>query len=87
MELGWLCSPLFEVAVLASPTTQSAFVSDEDPFLDVFEAAAIPKLHPQTIREAFREGRLRGVKVNGSRVLRFRRSWVIDWLESNRATT
>ncbi len=53
----------------------------DDPFLSTLAAAAIPQLHPQTLRRAFREGRLRGIKINGSRVLRFRRSWVIDWLE------
>ena len=63
-----------EVSTLPSP-------SDNDPFLDTDEAAEIPHVHPQTIRKAFRDGRLRGIKVNGSRVLRFRRSWVIDWLE------
>ncbi len=70
---------------LESPPS-SVSIGAEDPFLDVFEAAAIPKLHPQTIREAFRRGRLRGLKVNGGRVLRFRRSWVIDWLENSITT-
>jgi hypothetical protein len=54
---------------------------DNDPFLDTDQAAAIPVVHPQTIRKAYREGRLKGIKVNGARCLRFRRSWVIAWLE------
>jgi excisionase family DNA binding protein len=54
--------------------------SDTDPFLDTVQAAAIPNVHPQTIRAAYRSKQLRGVKVGG-RVLRFRRSWVLEWLE------
>lgn len=54
---------------------------DADPYIDTDEAAAIPHVHPQTIRKAYREGRLKGIKVNGARNLRFRRSWVIAWLE------
>lgn len=55
----------------------------DDPFLDVFEAAAIAKLHPQTIRKACQKGRLRYLKINGGRVMRFRRSWVLAWLEGH----
>lgn len=69
----------------AEPTTtdQSNVTALDDPFLDTEQAAAIPNVHPQTIREAFRSGRLKGIKVNGARVLRFRRSWVLAWLEGN----
>jgi excisionase family DNA binding protein len=71
------------LATLEAPTRQVA--ADDDPFLDTEAAAAIPAVHPQTIRKAFREGRLKGIKVNGSRVLRFRRSWVVAWLEGGLA--
>jgi excisionase family DNA binding protein len=70
--------------MLASTNTHPPVSSppgDDDPFLTTDEAAAICRLHPQTLREAYRAGRLRGVKVNGARVLRFRRSWLHQWLQ------
>ncbi len=56
---------------------------DPDPFVNVFGAARIASVHPQTIRRAFRDKRLRGTKVNGAKNLRFRRSWVVAWLEKS----
>jgi excisionase family DNA binding protein len=71
------------MSVLSATTEEhpSRTFTDNDPYIDTDEAAAIPRVHPQTIRKAYREGRLRGIKVNGARTLRFRRSWVIAWLE------
>jgi len=65
------------VSVNLSPTV----LAGDDPFLDTEEAASIPHVHPQTVRQAYRAGRLRGVKINNGRLLRFRKSWVLAWLE------
>jgi excisionase family DNA binding protein len=68
---------------MLSAITEPNIHTDSDPYLNTKEAAAIPRVHPQTIREAYRAGRLKGIKVNGARDLRFRRSWVIAWLEGD----
>jgi excisionase family DNA binding protein len=53
-----------------------------DPWLDSGQSAQHVGGHtsPTTIVRAAKSGRLRGVRINGGRVWRFRRSWLDEWL-------
>jgi excisionase family DNA binding protein len=51
-------------------------------WISVSEAGAYAHLSGATIRRALAAARMRGVKVNGSRVWRTTREWVDEWLHA-----
>ena len=50
------------------------------PWLSTAAASVHGRVSVTTIVRAARRGDLKGVKVNGERVWRFRREWVDEWL-------
>jgi excisionase family DNA binding protein len=51
------------------------------PWGDVNTAAARARVGVKTVYRAVRTGRLKAVRVNGRRELRFRAEWVDQWLD------
>jgi excisionase family DNA binding protein len=72
------------IETIARPP-QNASPAD-DPWLTIDEAAAHARLHPQSLRKAIRDGRLRCTRVNSARYIRLRRSWVDAWLLAGEAS-
>jgi excisionase family DNA binding protein len=65
-----------------TPTPETATdTSKAERWLTVAQAADYASLSSITVMRAARRQRLRGIKVNGARVWRFRREWVDQWLE------
>lgn len=60
-------------------TTESQPIGD--PFLTLDEGAAFTKFHETTLRREIKRGRLRAARVGGRGCIRFRQSWLADWLE------
>jgi excisionase family DNA binding protein len=54
---------------------------NNSPWLTADEAAARARVGVKTIYAATRAGKLRHAKIGGRRELRFRDSWIDQWLE------
>ncbi len=55
-----------------------------EPLLDTDEAAALLKIHPKTLQQMARSGRILGVRIG--KLWRFRASVLNDWLEHKMAS-
>lgn len=66
------------------PTAQTSIPAANDrPWLTIAEAAERARVHPATLRREIAAGRLRHARVGGRKSLRFRASFIDEWLESS----
>ena len=54
--------------------------TNPDAWLTLAQAAQWAQVHPATLRREVKAARLRAARVGGRSALRFRRSWVDEWL-------
>ena len=58
-------------------------MSLDENWWNVTEAARYVRSGPKMIRREVRDGRLRASRLGKARALRFRPSWLDDWMESS----
>ena len=62
--------------------TPQAVAQMDDPIEDIAGACAFAKCGPRPIYHAVKTGKLRAAAINARGDLRFRRSWLLAWLDS-----
>lgn len=66
-------------------TTEANTTPKEDPFYGPDDAARYVGVSTETIRRAYRTGRLQTLRMG--RLVRMRRSWIDAWAEAGAPTT
>jgi excisionase family DNA binding protein len=69
------------IAVPKRPPASEVFVPE--PLLDTDEAAAIMRIHPQTLQKLARRGVIRAIQIG--KVWRFRASTLEEWIQEKLA--
>lgn len=70
-----------------SNTPDTLTISYEGRWLTTKEAVAYTGVHYNTIVRAVKSGKLKAVRVNGSRHRRHRKEWLDEWLEGEAQST
>jgi len=68
--------------IVTPPSTTDNVSADGPVWLTAEEAAQRGRVGEKTIYREVRAGRLRAARVGGRRELRFRATWIDEWLES-----